>query len=126
MSQIVKIIGKSDFLEVILSGERIPNQESQDTLDSFSVIEFYCAQYKLKKVLIHIELIGESHRDEALKMLSELESKGWGKEYKVALFYTEKEQYLSNNFTHILTKELGWNVRFFDAYDEAKDWLLLE
>tara|TARA_R110002096_G_scaffold221429_2_gene410249 strand:+ start:22648 stop:23019 length:372 start_codon:yes stop_codon:yes gene_type:complete len=123
MSQIVKIIGKSDFLEVKLSGERKPNQESQDAIEAFSVIQFYCAQFKLNKVLIHIDLAGDSKREEILKMLTELENKGWGKDYKIALFYIKKE---NNSFTQILTKELGWNVGFFFDYTQAKDWLLTE
>lgn len=126
MSYLVTILGKISFLEVILSGKRENGSECRDGIEALSVVDFYASQYHLNKILIRFKLSGKSQREEVLKMLSEIENKDWAKKYKVALYYHDKAQFLKDSFTHILAKELGWNVGFFDNYTTAKEWILLD
>jgi hypothetical protein len=112
------------YLKVEVSGQRVAGKELLHAKEALANIKKRCEIHSVFKALAIMNLSGEMPFMSAFKLGEKAEQFGWGRGFKIAAVYSDKEAHEVMVFAETVTVNRGYNVGVFNDEAEAVKWLL--
>jgi len=115
---------KDDYIQTNVDGVRNSDTLMNDTLDALFEISRYANRFDRKKIFIMWNVVGETSRESAIEVLSELEHIPINKEKIIAFCFDSQANFQNNQLIEKLALQIGWKIKFFSESLIALRWLL--
>ncbi len=120
----VSIEAKDGYIEVGISGTRVPGRAVEDSVGLWGQVAEACRKAGVERILAVFNVVGHLSPVDAYDIVARTKEFGWSHAFRMAVVDLNKDTLEDNLFAETVAANRAYQIMVFDNVPEAEEWLL--